>query len=147
MSCHDFADNQVRLQLFALAYKSPPNAVDRVWSLDLVNFLRRLALSRSVKHWSLTTLREKLIKTWLLAARLAKVVTHARYLIFQTRLPAGGAGRGKGPGQGQFVSAKQVPDTVPGGETIWRTLNGHATGNRRDGRFLQQTKQCTERGE
>ena len=62
--CHDFVDNQVRLQLFALAY-------------NLGNFLRRLALPRSVKHWSLTTLREKLIKIG------AKVVTHARYVIFQ----------------------------------------------------------------
>jgi hypothetical protein len=64
LSCHDFADNQVRLQLFALAY-------------NLANFLRRLALPRSVKHWSLTTLREKLIKIG------AKVVSHARYVIFQ----------------------------------------------------------------
>ena len=64
LSCHDFLDNQVRLQLFALAY-------------NLGNFLRRLALPRSVKHWSLTTLREKLIKIG------AKVVTHSRYIIFQ----------------------------------------------------------------
>jgi hypothetical protein len=64
LSCHDFVDNQVRLQLFALAY-------------NLGNFLRRLALPRSVKHWSLTTLREKLIKIG------AKVVDHARYVIFQ----------------------------------------------------------------
>ena len=35
------------------------------------------ALPRPVKHWSLTTLREKLIKIG------AKVVTHARYVIFQ----------------------------------------------------------------
>jgi len=64
LSCHDFADNQVRLQLFALAY-------------NLGNFLRTLALPHGVKHWSLTTLREKLIKIG------AKVVTHARYVIFQ----------------------------------------------------------------
>jgi hypothetical protein len=64
LSCHDFADNQVRLQLFALAY-------------NLGNFLRRLALPKSIKHWSLTTLREKLIKIG------AKVVTHSRYVIFQ----------------------------------------------------------------
>lgn len=57
-------DNQVRLQLFALAY-------------NLGNFLRRLALPRGVKHWSLTTLREKLIKIG------AKVVAHSRYMIFQ----------------------------------------------------------------
>ncbi len=44
---------------------------------NLANFLRRLALPRAVKHWSLTTLREKLIKIG------AKVVTHARYVTFQ----------------------------------------------------------------
>ena len=64
LSCHDFVDNQVRLQLFALAY-------------NLGNFLRRLALPQSVKHWSLTTLREKLVKIG------AKVVTHSRYVTFQ----------------------------------------------------------------
>jgi len=64
LSCHDFDDNQVRLQLFALAY-------------NLGNFLRRLALPRQVKHWSLTTLREKLVKIG------AKVVKHSRYVIFQ----------------------------------------------------------------
>jgi hypothetical protein len=64
LSCHDFVDNQVRLQLFALAY-------------NLGNFLRRLALPKSVKKWSLRTLREKLIKIG------AKVVRHSRYIIFQ----------------------------------------------------------------
>jgi hypothetical protein len=64
LSCHDFADNQVRLQLFALAY-------------NLGNFMRRLALPAGVKHWSLTTLREKLIKIG------AKVVHHARSVVFQ----------------------------------------------------------------
>jgi hypothetical protein len=64
LSCRNFKDNQARLQLFALAY-------------NLGNFLRRLALPRSVKHWSLTTLREKLIKIG------AKVVRHARYATFQ----------------------------------------------------------------
>jgi hypothetical protein len=44
---------------------------------NLGNFLRRLALPRSVTHWSLTTLREKLVKVG------AKVVTHARYVVFQ----------------------------------------------------------------
>jgi hypothetical protein len=64
LSCHDFADNQVRLQLFALAY-------------NLGNFLRRLALPPGVRHWSLTTLRDKLIKIG------AKVVSTARYVVFQ----------------------------------------------------------------
>jgi len=57
-------DNQVRLQLFALAY-------------NLGNFLRRLALPESVKKWSLTTLRDKLIKIG------AKVIRHSRYVVFQ----------------------------------------------------------------
>jgi hypothetical protein len=64
LSCRNFKDNQTRLQLFTLAY-------------NLDNFLRRLALPRSVQHWSLTTLREKLIKIG------AKVVRHARYVTFQ----------------------------------------------------------------
>ena len=34
-------------------------------------------MPRSVKHWSLTTLREKLVKIG------AKVITHARYVVFQ----------------------------------------------------------------
>lgn len=64
LSCRNFRDNQARLQLFALAY-------------NLGNFLRRLALPRPVKHWSLTTLREKLIKIG------AKVVRHAKCVTFQ----------------------------------------------------------------
>ena len=64
LSCHDFVGNQVRLQLFALAY-------------NLGNFLRRLALPKLVKTWSLRTLREKLIKIG------AKVAIHSRYVVFQ----------------------------------------------------------------
>ena len=64
LSCHDFVDNQVRLQLFVLAY-------------NLGNFLRQAVLPRSVRHWTLTTLREKLIKIG------AKVVRHSRKIVFQ----------------------------------------------------------------
>jgi hypothetical protein len=64
LSCHDFVDNQVRLLLFVLAY-------------NMGNFLRQMVLPRSVRHWSLTTLREKLIKIG------AKVVRHSRQVIFQ----------------------------------------------------------------
>jgi len=64
LSCHDFVDNHVRLQLFVLAY-------------NLGNFFRQKALPKPVRHWTLTTLREKLIKI------CAKVVYHARYIIFQ----------------------------------------------------------------
>jgi hypothetical protein len=64
LSCHDFVDNQVRLQLFVLAY-------------NLGNFLRQAVLPRSVRHWTLTTLREKLIKIG------AKVVRHSKRVVFQ----------------------------------------------------------------
>jgi hypothetical protein len=64
LSCHDFTDNQVRLQLFALAY-------------NLGNFLRRLALPKKIRDWSLRTLQVKLIKIG------AKIVRHSRYVIFQ----------------------------------------------------------------
>ncbi len=64
LSSHSFDANQARLQLHVLAY-------------NLDNFLRRLALPASVKHWTLTTLREKLIKIG------AKVVRHAKYVTFQ----------------------------------------------------------------
>ena len=64
LSCHDFVDNQVRLQLFVLAY-------------NMGNFLRQAVLPRWVRHWSLTTLREKLIKIG------AKVVRHSRQVVFQ----------------------------------------------------------------
>jgi hypothetical protein len=64
VSCHDFVDNQVRLQLFVLAY-------------DLGNFLRQAVLPQAVRHWTMTTLREKLIKIG------AKVVRHSGKIVFQ----------------------------------------------------------------
>jgi hypothetical protein len=64
LSCRTFKDNQTRLQLFALAY-------------NLANFLRRLALPKSIRQWSLTTLREKLVKIG------AKVTRHSKYVTFQ----------------------------------------------------------------
>ncbi len=64
LSCHDFVDNRVRLQLFVLAN-------------NMGNFLRQAVLPRAVGHWTLRTLREKLIKIG------AKVVRHARQVIFQ----------------------------------------------------------------
>jgi len=41
---------------------------------NLVNFTRALAIPKTVEPWSLTTLREKLIKI------RAKVVCHGRYV-------------------------------------------------------------------
>jgi hypothetical protein len=64
LSCHTFRANAVRLQLFALAY-------------NLANFLRTLALPDEVAPWSLTTLREKLVRIG------ARIVRHGRYVVFQ----------------------------------------------------------------
>ena len=64
LSCRSFAANAVRLQLHALAY-------------NLGNFLRTLATPEPIKDWSLTSLKEKLIKTG------AKIVSHGRYVAFQ----------------------------------------------------------------
>ncbi len=56
--------NAVRLQLHAQAH-------------NLATFLRTLALPDPVERWSLTSLREKVVKIG------AKVVAHAGYTIFQ----------------------------------------------------------------
>ena len=56
--------NAVRLQLHALAY-------------NLANFLRTLATPEEIERWSLTSLRERLIKTGV------RLVRHGRYAIFQ----------------------------------------------------------------
>ena len=45
--------------------------------LQLGNFLRTLAMPKPIKDWSLTSLKEKLIKIG------AKVVSHGRYVTFQ----------------------------------------------------------------
>ncbi len=64
LSCQTMNANAVRLQLHALAY-------------NLSNFLRTLALPDEMATWSLTTIREKVVKIG------AKVVAHARYAVFQ----------------------------------------------------------------
>src|SRR5712691_7761204 len=64
LSCRSFAGNAVRLQLHALAY-------------NLGNFVRTLAMPKAAEPWSLTSLKEKLIKIG------AKVVSHGRYVTFQ----------------------------------------------------------------
>ncbi len=64
LSCRTFAANAMRLQLHALAY-------------NLGNFLRTLTLPPEISHWSLTSLRERLIKVG------AKLLRHARSITFQ----------------------------------------------------------------
>jgi hypothetical protein len=64
LSCRTFAANAVRLQLHVLAY-------------NLGNFMRTLAMPKTAEPWSLTSLREKLVKIG------AKIVSHGRYVTFQ----------------------------------------------------------------
>ena len=64
LSCHKFVANQVRLELFVLAY-------------NLGNSMRRLALPEAMKHWSLTSLQTRMIKTG------GRLVRHAGRLVFQ----------------------------------------------------------------
>ena len=64
LSRRAFRDNAVRLQLFALAY-------------NLADFLRSLALPDTIAQWTLSTLREKLVKIG------ARIVRHGRYVVFQ----------------------------------------------------------------
>jgi Transposase DDE domain group 1 len=64
LSCHRFAANAVRLQLHALAD-------------NLANFLRTLALPEAVKQWSMTTLRDRLVKIG------ARIMRHGRSIAFQ----------------------------------------------------------------
>ena len=64
LSCKRFRDNEVRLQLHALAY-------------NLATFLRHLELPEAMADWSLTSLQLKLIKIG------ARVVRHARAITFQ----------------------------------------------------------------
>jgi len=64
LSCKLFRDNEVRLQLHALAY-------------NLATFLRCIELPEAMADWSLTSLQLKLIKIG------ARVVRHARAITFQ----------------------------------------------------------------
>ena len=66
LSCHKFVANQVRLWLFVL-----------LQTYNLGNFMRRLVLPEDMKHWTLTSLQTRLIKTG------GRLVRHARRLVFQ----------------------------------------------------------------
>ena len=64
LSCKRFRDNEVRLQLHALAY-------------NMATFLRCIELPEAMADWSLTSLQLELIKIG------ARVVRHARAITFQ----------------------------------------------------------------
>jgi DDE family transposase len=93
----------VRLQLHALAY-------------NLANFMRTLALPEEVEHWSLPTLREKLVKIG------ARIVRHGRYVA----VPAG-------RGRGAAVAVREHPaaDPTTCGQSrrhSWRAMNADSPG-------------------
>ena len=60
LSCHRFRSNEVRLWLTIIAY-------------HLGNLWRRLVLPQRIGNWSLTRLRQRLVKTG------GRLVKHARY--------------------------------------------------------------------
>jgi hypothetical protein len=60
LSCQGFAENEVRLKLFIMAY-------------NLGNIFRTLALPEGIKEWSLRTIQLKQIKTG------SRLIRHARY--------------------------------------------------------------------
>jgi len=70
LSCRSFTANAVRLQLHALAY-------------NLGDFMRTLAMPQAAEPWSLTSLKEKLIKIG------AKVVSRGRSSADGARLSIG----------------------------------------------------------
>ena len=109
LSCRTFAANAVRLQLHALAY-------------NLGNFLRTLATPEPIKDWSLTSLKEKLIKIG------AKVVSHGRYVAFQmaeVAIPMANV-------PGDFAADRRTPAAASACASM-RALDGHAfRSNRRE---------------
>jgi hypothetical protein len=82
LSCRAFRHNAVRLQLHTLAY-------------NLANFMRTLALPEEVEHWSLTTLREKLVK---IGARIVRQWSLRRVPV------------GRGGGAARLVRRDPAPD-------------------------------------
>lgn len=73
LSCTGFAANAVRLQLHTLAY-------------NLANFLRTLTLPDEVRRWSLTTLRDRLIK---ISARMAQNGRSIAFKMAEVMVPRG----------------------------------------------------------
>jgi hypothetical protein len=96
LSCRTFAANAVRLQLHLLAY-------------NLGNFLPTLAMPKAAAPWSLTSLREKLIKIG------AKVVSPLRHVP---------DGRGRG-----------ATTDVPGNPVADRPVAGTARASMRSARI------------
>jgi hypothetical protein len=62
LPCQNFRNTDVRLRIHVLAY-------------NLANFMRTPTLPKKVEHWSLTTLREKLVKIGTKAVRQCPYVT------------------------------------------------------------------------
>ena len=91
------------------------------WAYNLANFLRSRVLPNEVDRWSLTTLREKLIKTG------ARIVRHGRYVVFSwpkspcrgrcSRPSCGGSiGYGHGRRRSRYERRGSTLDGDPTGE-------------------------------
>ena len=70
-SCSKFRNNEVRLQLHALAH-------------NLANLMQTLTLPKEVAHWSLTTLREKLVK---IGDKVGRRCRYATYQLAEVAVP------------------------------------------------------------
>ena len=99
LSCRTMKANAVRLQLHALAY-------------NLANFLRTLALPDEMASWSMTTLRDKVVKIG------AKVIAHPWTHRFASRLSQGDSGK---------VRNQQHTSTAPEGRHLLSTTPDGST--------------------
>ena len=75
LSCRSIVANSVRLQLHVLAYK-------------VGNFMRTVPMPKAAEPWSLTSLREKLIKIGAMAEVAASRQVVAEFLSLIVRLRA-----------------------------------------------------------
>ena len=67
----------IRLKANAILQRNIAHLLTRPVGRPPDHFMRTLALPKEVEHWSMTTLRDKLVKIG------AKVVRHGRYVTFQ----------------------------------------------------------------
>ncbi len=98
LSCHGFRNNEVRLQLHVLAY-------------NMANFLRTLALPDEIEHWSMPTMREKLVS----APRWFGTVGTSPFSLPRSRFHGGCSRRSCGSSNVELIIRK---DTADGGRRV-----------------------------
>jgi len=89
LSCHRFQSNEVHLWLSVIAY-------------NLGNLWRRWALPRKIRNWSLTSLKQRLVKTG------GRLVKHARY--YWPLLAEGHLSRRRFSSMLSMIAALPLPD-------------------------------------